>query len=314
MGVLASCLDSLRRQTFQDFRIIMVDNGSSDGSVELVNQSYPEVQVVRLGTNLGFARAVNEGIKRARSDYVALLNNDTVVETDWLSELVGFMERDPEVGFCASKVVSYHDPRIVDSCGDAYMRGGKAVRIGAGKPDSPFFQQPREVFGASAAASIYRQSALNETGLFDEDYFCYYEDVDLSCRMRLLGYSCFFVPSAVVQHIRGHTGGKVSNYTAFYGVRNCLWTVVKNVPDAPLRENWHRVLAALIRMTIYYIVHGAGTAALRGLRSGVREIPATLHKREQIQRNRRLSDDEWRRLVEASETLLKRITDPVVIS
>ncbi len=306
--VIVPCIKALKNQIYHDFEIIIVDNGSTDDSIRKVTKLYSDVQVVYLKYNMGFAKAVNEGILRANGEYIVLLNNDTIATNSWLDELVGFLERNPNVCFAVSKMLDYYNHQIIDSCGDAYLAGGKAVRIGNGKKDGLFFKQPYEVFGASAAASIYRRSSLIAVGLFDDDYFSYYEDVDISCRLRLSGYTCFFVPSAIIYHIRGHTGGKISKLVAFWVVRNCFITIIKDLPSAHMRHNWFKIATTLIRMISYYAIHGVGPAAFRGLVSGLICMPVTLHKRQTIQKARRITDVEWSNLIGASENIVHHIS------
>src|SRR5215210_9226871 len=208
---LSSCLGSLRQQSFEDFKTILVDNGSIDSSVEFVNHNFPEVRVLPLGENKGFSAAVNAGIRASHDEYVALLNNDSEVDTRWLEGLVEAADSYPEAGLFASKLVDFHDRRVLDGAGDALRLSGLPYRLGHGERDSGRFSRAGYVFGACAAAALYRREMLDEVGLFDEDFVSYCEDGDLSFRAQLAGYRCFYVPGAVVYHMgSASTGGKRS--------------------------------------------------------------------------------------------------------
>ncbi|MCP3676917.1 MAG: glycosyltransferase family 2 protein, partial [Deltaproteobacteria bacterium] len=174
---LKTCLDSLKNQTYTNHTIIVVDNGSTDGSVEFLDEFYPHVEVVRFPENRGFSAAVNGGIKRARGTYIALLNNDTEVDSRWLEELVKALERQPEVGFCASKMLNYYKRTIIDTIGDGFSRYGIAFKRGTRKKDAPRYKREEYLFGACAGASIYRKELFEDVGLFDEDFFAYLEDI-----------------------------------------------------------------------------------------------------------------------------------------
>jgi GT2 family glycosyltransferase len=224
------CLRSLRDQTYKDFEVVVVDNGSRDGSVEFVEGNFPEVKVLKLRSNRGFSAAVNAGIKFCHGDYIALLNSDTEADPEWLRELVAAFEDEPDVGFCASKVLFYDRRHTVNSAGDAVSVTGYAWNIGRGHPDGEMFDVRRYVFGASAAASIYCRKMLTEIGLFDEDYFAYFEDVDISFRAQLRGYRCLYVPGAVVYHKEGGASRRCGDLTVFYIERNSILNLLKNVP------------------------------------------------------------------------------------
>ncbi len=187
--------------------------------------------MVPLGENLGIAAAFNAGIEASTAEYVVLLNNDTEQDPGWLEALVRAAEDHPEAGFFASKLVDFHDRTMLDGAGDAMRLSGLPYRLGHGERDGGRFDTPCYVFGACAAAALYRRDMLDEVGLFDEDFVSYCEDGDLSFRAQLAGYRCFYVPDAVVYHMgSASTGGKRSPTATRLGTRNSFSLLVKNLP------------------------------------------------------------------------------------
>lgn len=245
---LKTSLNSLKGQTFKDFEIIVVDNGSTDGSIEFLQDNYPEVRIIRFSENRGFSAAVNAGIKEAKGEYIALLNNDAEVDPKWLEELVYALERYPEVGFCASKMVNYFNRSIIDTAGDGFSRYGIAFKRGSGKPDGPEYNKEEYVFGACGGAAIYRREVFDKIGLFDEDFFAYLEDVDLSFRAQLRGFKCLYVPTAIVYHMMGGTsGGKSYSVKRMAGkVANKLFVLIKDMPGTLILKNLFFIFFAFI--------------------------------------------------------------------
>ena len=290
MEFLKPCLGSLREQTFGDFTTVLVDNGSTDDSVDLVTKDFPEVEVVSLQENRGFSAAVNAGIRASDTELVVLLNNDTEQDPGWLGALARAAEEHPEAGFFASKLVDFHDHRALDGAGDALRRSGLPYRLGHGEKDRGQYDGPRYVFGACAAAAMYRRSMLGEIGLFDEDFFAYCEDGDLSFRAQLAGFWCLYVAGAVVYHVgSASTGGKRSPTATRLGTRNGLWLLVKNLP-APLVPAFlpFFVLGQLSRLVVT-TASGVWRAHLTGLVEAVRGLRPMLRKRRKIQGRRKVT-------------------------
>ncbi len=226
---LKTCFDSLYNQTFKNFEIILIDNGSEDGSVEFVKNDYSEVEIVALKENTGFSKAVNIGIKKARGIYIALLNNDTEAHPDWLRNLKSASKKYPQYYFFASKILCFDKRDTIDSAGDGIYINGRAYRRGHYQKDSPEFNKEQEVFGVCGAAAFYRKELFDKVGYFDEDFFAFYEDVDLNFRAQLAGFKCLYIPSAVVYHI-GHGSSKDNFWVAFLCRRNEIFTLIKNMP------------------------------------------------------------------------------------
>jgi GT2 family glycosyltransferase len=313
---LPVCLNSLRRQTFTGFKTVLVDSGSTDGSVEFVRQEFPEVKVIPLGENLGFSAAVNAGIRSSRTEYVVLLNNDTEQDSGWLAALVRAAEARPEAGFFASKLLDFHDRNVLDGAGDALRRSGLPYRIGHREVDRGQYDQPAYVFGACAAAALYRRSMLDEIGLFDEDFFAYCEDGDLSFRAQLAGYRCFYVPDAVVYHIGSvSTGGKRSATATRLGTQNGINLLVKNLPSSlALRFLPHFLAGQLMRLAVCAASWETFQAHLAGLAGAARMLPGMWRKRRGIQANRRVPPEYVRQLLRessrvANESVRRRLRD-----
>ena len=296
--LLPRCLGALRDQTRPADRVILVDNGSSDGSAELVRAGFPEVELVALDRNLGFAPANNEGVRRAADcDLVALLNTDAFAEPGWLELLVEAAERNPGYAAVASLMVRADDPARVDSAGDRYHVSGLAWQRGRFAPVERAAGRPGadEVFAACAGAALYRRGAWEEVGGFDESYFAYYEDNDLAFRLRLAGHGVWYEPRAVVRHVGSATAGSWSELSVYHGQRNMAWTWIRCMPWplAVAYLPWHLAArAALIRGAA---LNGRARAALRGELDGLRGLPRILRERRRVQAARRASIRDLRR-------------------
>ncbi len=315
---LKTCLGSLQKQTFEDFETVLVDNGSMDSSLELISHNFPEVEVVSMEENQGFSAAVNAGIRASNTGLVALLNNDTEQDAGWLEAFVKAADAHPEAGFFASKLVDFQDHRILDGASDALRQSGLPYRVGHGERDRGQYEKPGYVFGACAAAALYRRDMLEEIGLFDEDFFAYCEDGDLSFRAQLAGYRCLYVPEAVVYHIgSASTGGKRSPTATRLGTRNGLWLLVKNLPS-PLVPAFlpFFVLGQLSRLVVTG-ASGVWRAHLTGLVEAIRLLPLMLRKRREVQESRQVSIAYIRGLLRESSraariSLIRRLKDQLL--
>ncbi len=297
---LEVCLESLRRQSYRDFEIIVVDNGSTDGSVEFVRRAFPEVRLLGFERNKGFSAAANMGIRASGGDYVALLNNDTEADPGWLEELKKGLDSRGDVGFCASKVMFYDQRGVVNSAGDAMSVTAYPRCIGNREPDSEEFRRVREVFGASAAAALYRKRMLYHVGLFDEDYFAYYEDVDLSFRGQLAGYRCLYIPTAVVYHRGSATTGESSDFVLFHLERNVLFNMIKDMPLPILRRNIKAVIKFHLRRGLFLASRGRFIVWSVAKLSAVLYAAKMAGKRRRIHSTRRVSIDYLSSLLEDS--------------
>ena len=284
---LERCLPSLVAQTCQDFEIILVDNGSTDGSVAYIQANYPSVRLIQNAENLGFAAANNQGIALARGRLIVVLNNDTELDPRWLETLVAAAEAHPEMGAFASLVLFDSQRDTIDSAGITVSVLGHGFQNRLGTPVADEMEA-HEVFGVCAAAAMYRRELLDDVGLFDADYFIYYEDVDLAWRARLRGWRSVFVPPSVVYHVHSATVGRASPTKKKLLVRNRLWTVVKNYPFPAVLAFALPIAAFEMANLIISLLRG-DTAPLTGLRESLRGMRSALRKRATIQSRRMVS-------------------------
>ena len=281
-GHLKRCLDALAAQTYTNFDAIIVDNGSSDDSMARARRHDGRFSFIELSENMGFAAASNRGARGANADWIAMLNPDAFAEPDWLGALMAATVRHPDTVMFGSTQIMEADPGRLDGCGDAYFVGGLPWRGNHGLPITEIPDEG-EVFGPCAAAALYRTDAFVGVGGFDENFFCYCEDVDLAFRLRLRGEQCVQVADAVVHHVGSGISGRESNFTIFHGTRNRVWVLVKNVP-LPLLPI---VMAGHILATMYLIIRmirkPAFRAMLAGLRDAIVRIRPVLRRRRQVQ-------------------------------
>jgi GT2 family glycosyltransferase len=306
---LRACFQSLRAQRFRDFEVVLVDNGSRDDSLALTAVEFPEVRVLALPENVGFAPAVNRGIQSCRSPYVALLNNDTEVDPDWLGELVGALESNPRAASAAAKMRE-HDEGCRDrlyGLGQALTPDGTPHRIGGGEIDRGQWDGVREVFGACGGAALYRRTVLDEIGLLDEAFFAYLEDDDWAFRARLAGYHCVAVPSAVVYHVGSGTSGAGSPLVFRLGTRNRVRLLLKNYPASWLIRYLPAIVAAHARLVVASAMVGRLGPVLRGYAEALTQLPDTLQQRVQVQRLRRASDAALRSALAPSRVFVRPV-------
>lgn len=257
--LLGECLDSLMAQRFLDFEIILVDNGSHDGSVDFVREHYPAVRLIVLDENRGFSEGSNVGIRCATGRYVALLNNDTKADPGWLEQLVYAAEAAPAAGMWASKILSYANPRIIDNVGLLIYRDGLARGRGRLEYDDGRFDQAAEALLPSGCAALYRKAVLDEIGLFDEKFFAYADDVDLGLRARLAGWGCIYVPTARVYHKYSASSSSYSPFKVFLVERNRIWVLLKYYPIELILASPYYTVKRLLLQT-YGAVTGRGAS------------------------------------------------------
>jgi GT2 family glycosyltransferase len=284
---LDACLHAVAAQRGVDAETILVDNGSTDGTIEHVRATFPWVRVVSLPENRGFAGGNNAGVREARGPLVALLNNDAVPQEGWLRALVDGLDERAGFALVTSRIVYMHDPGIIDSAGDGWLRWGGAFKRHHGAPAS-VAGESGEVFGVCGAACLMPTAVFDELGGFDDDFFASHEDVDLSYRARLLGYRCRYVAGAVVRHHGSATFGQASASSVFHGQRNMEWVYLKNTPASLLV----RTVPGHIVYTAVAAVHFARIGRLgpfiRAKVASLAGLRGVMRKRRGIQRNRRV--------------------------
>jgi len=295
---LEGCLSAVFAQTFGEFEAILVDNGSTDGSVAWLKTHFPQVRLICNPHNAGFARANNQAIRSTDAELIATLNNDARVEPGWLAALVEAVDSDPTVGMVASKILFADQPDMIDSAGIALDPMGIAWNRLGGMPDSSAEAAvPTEVFGPCAAAALYRRAMLDQIGLFDEDFFAYLEDVDLAWRARLAGWRCLYAPAARVYHVHSATSVEGSPFKNRLLGRNKVWLIAKNYQPAG-RLLAHLPLIALYDLaTIFYALVARGNVhQLLGRVEGLAGLPRAWRKRRVVRGlDRRKCASPWHR-------------------
>jgi len=284
---LPTCLESLRRQTYPRVEVIVADNGSTDGSLELLARDYPEMQVLALGENRGFAGACNAGMQAAQGEHIVLLNNDTETDPRWLEKVAAAFERHPEAGIVASKMLLFDQRDTFHTAGDFYRVDGIPGNRGVWQRDVGQHDREEYVFNACGGSAAYRKATLEQVGLLDEDFFFSCEDVDLAWRAQLAGWRCVYAPRAVVYHKLSATGGGAT--ASFYDGRNFIYLLVKDYPGDLWRSHWRAILRAQLDITWEALRAWRGAAArarLRGQLAGLLGIPRVLRKRRAVQRSR----------------------------
>ncbi len=328
--LLERCLSSLARQRVS-CPVLVVDNGSTDSSREMLETRFPGVEVLALEENQGFARAVNRGILHCSSDFVALLNNDTEVDPGWVEAGLAAFDRNPSYWFLASRMMDYRQRNRIDSAGDGYDRTGMPFKRGRGDP-CELHSRSRPVLGASAGAAFYRRELFDRIGLFDETYYMYLEDVDLSLRAQLTGHPCLYVPEAVVYHIEAASDTSREDLVAnllgteeaphnFGPVAKPAETDSGEPPPLPVcysparvywitRNRWQLMVTHQLGRNLVQLAYGWGRSTafhalkagylgsfLRGLAAGMARTPQALIKRFRVRRHRVLSGRDICRLM-----------------
>ncbi|CAG0956438.1 glycosyltransferase family 2 protein [Geobacter sp.] len=289
--LLVDCIDSVLRQTYANYEIILVDNGSCDDSVSFVNHTYPSVKTVSLADNAGFTGGNIAGYRFSSGDYIVLLNNDARLTDQWLEHMVSAVESDPAVGFCSSKII-IDGTTLIDSAGDEFTSAFTGTKIGEYEDES-FHTQARQVPGACAAAVVYKREMLEDVGFLDPDFFLNHEDTDLNMRAWLAGWKCLFVPQAVVYHKVSASIVPMSDTAVYYFSRNNEWVWLKNVPLGLMLKSFpQRLIYEVSSFGFFCILAGRWRPYLRGKRDALAGIPAMLRKRSEVQRLRKLSTHE----------------------
>lgn len=267
---LRDCLDSLSKCSPADFETIVVDNGSSDGSIDMLKADYPSVKLIAFDTNTGFAKAVNAGIEAAGTEYVILLNNDTVVDPAFVSELEKAMDSSVRVFSASAKMIDMHHPDILDGTGDYYCALGWAYAYGKGK-NVAALDSERRIFSACGGAAIYRRKELVEIGCFDENHFAYLEDIDVGYRAKINGYRNIYAPKALVYHAgSGSSGSRYNTFKIELSSRNSVYLVLKNMPLLQLIINLPLLIIGFGIKAFFFILKGHGLTYIKGLGKGVK--------------------------------------------
>lgn len=320
---LPDCLDSLLDQYLKDFETIVVDNGSNDGSLELLQHSYSWVRVVSLATNTGFASGNNAGFAVSRGKYIVTLNNDTRVERDWLVELTAPVEARPEIGMVASRICSWDTPDQIDSlgvtvCRDGMSRGSRRLALFS----TLTLAKTEDILLPSACAALYRRKMIDETGFFDDDFFAYCEDTDLGLRGRMAGWQALLARDAVVYHRYSRSGGVFSPFKLYLVERNHFWVALKNFPLTMLMVlPFWTIVRYFVQAQLVLAASGVGadfrsgsqkdlsSAVSKGIIDMIRGLPVIIRKRRAASSMRRLSSGEAKALLCRYEISFRELLD-----
>ena len=303
------CLKAVKHQTVPFDRIVVVDNASNKSGQNIISEWNSQVEFHILAKNEGFAKANNIAFETIKDyDYFALVNPDAYLEKDWLQNMLLAAEHYQNVASFASCLVMANDRGRLDGCGDNYHMSGFVWREWHGRVLDNLLKKEKSVFSACAAAAFYRFDTFEAVGGFDEDYFCYLEDVDLGFRLKLLGYNCVLVPNAIAYHVgSATTGGKHSDFAVYHGHRNLVWTYVKNMPGFLfwVLLPFHLILNLV--SIILFVARGQGFVILKAKWDALKGVKAMWHKRKKIQASRVVSEkDIWREL---DKRILLRVSD-----
>ena len=327
--LLEECLTSVESQDYDNYRIIFVDNGSKDKSAEFVKEKLPKIDVISLDKNTGFAKGNNIGMHKAFEDleveYVAILNNDAMVKKNWLSEMIKVIAQDDKIGSVAPKIKKYFKRNIIDSIGNAIHLDGGGVSNYINEIDNGQFDNIKEIFGPSGCSCMYSRKMLEDVQMkddfFDNNFFAYFEDIDLNWRARLRGWKSFFAPNAVVYHKHSETTGLYSPFKAFHTNRNRYFVIIKNYPLFLLPKAIFYLFSGYFH-SAFSIAKNKGPSARLVEKSGiskavriiikgwidvVKYLPIMLKKRFYIMRNRKISNKEIKKVIERYKVDLKEI-------
>lgn len=289
---LARCLEALGEQTRKPDRILLIDNASMDGSLEGISTSWPDVEIFAQSENTGFAAANNFGIAKADNcEWVALLNPDAFADPDWLEHLIAATESFAEDSFFGSRMLCQGRRDRLDGTGDVYHASGVAWRRDHGFKVSKG-HAAGEIFSPCAAAALYKRQAILDAGGFDEDFFCYVEDVDLGFRLRLLGHRGRYIPEAIVEHVGWGTTTKNSEFSIYHGHRNLVWAYFKNMPGIlfwkflPLHLIWNFIFL------IVFSLRGQPGAIWKAKCDAIIGLPAVMEKRQQVQSKKNVVNEQ----------------------
>lgn len=291
--LLKDCLDSLQKQAFKGFEIIVVDNGSTDGSVEYINDKYPKVKVIKLDKNYGFSKAINTGVKASIGEYVFLLNNDTRVDKNCIKELINCIKKHSNLISVNCKLLNFYNPKLIDGVGVTINEVGQARSIGWNQKDVGQFKDKMYIFGATGGAALFKRKEFIKLGGFDENYFMYSEEVDFAFRAQYKGYKSIFCPKAIVFHKHKATSKKLPQKLEYWQFRNMTQTIIKDFPASLIFKNfrWLKIILVHLNTILYQIKNGFFWPPLLTEGWLIIHLPILFYKRYKIQTSKKVSDE-----------------------
>lgn len=305
---LEGCFESIRAQEYRNLEVILVDNGSSDGSAEMIRSSYPEVKIIESPENLGFAGGCNAGMHSSSGDFLLLLNNDARLEADFLDPLLGAFDEIERLGVVQPRIVLLDDPARLHQCGHFWTDSACLYYYGFGKSAGlPAYNSPFPVFACTGAAMLIKREVLEEVGLFDEDFWCYYEDIDFCHRAWLAGYECWYYPLATARHSIGATATRFDEGTVRYHfIKNWLASMLKNFEGRTLATSLPMFLLSNFLSLAFRFLQGDVSLVLpflRALRYDFARRRTIIDERKAVQSIRKVSDIEVFRRVKRNPRL-----------
>lgn len=293
---IGACLDSLEKQSLKP-HIVVVENGSVDKSKDIIKQ-HKAVEMLEFKDNAGFAGGVNRGLRPNldKYDYIALFNNDAIADKNWLRNLVETAEEHRDAGIVTGKLMR-SDKKHLDSTGDFYTMWGMPFPRGRNQLDQGQYDKPEYVFGASGGASLYRTKTLKEIGLFDEDFFAYFEDIDISMRAQIAGWKVYYTPKAEAYHYVGGTSSKMGDFARYHAIKNYYLTIKKNLPWQLGLIYSPFIILQSARLLLTSLIKNRNLVYFRSLGKVIELTPSTVKKRRQIQSNRKISIGQLNRLI-----------------
>ena len=289
---IAECLDSVYAQTYKNYEVILLDNHSSDQSLELIKEKYSVDKLIELDRNYGFAEANNKGLEAATGEYLALINNDTVLEKHWLEKAVSVFRNSPHknLGSVATKIIHYHQRNLIDSAGVEFYGLGACWDYKNLIQDDVRVNRRKQVFGACATAALYKKSVIEEIGFFDPEFFIYFEDTDLSFRLRLFGYDCIYEPEAVSYHYGARRRIRKNKLFIEKGRRNIEFLFIKNMQG---RLFFRYLLSHFLyegSLFFFYLSIGRGLSFIKAKIGVLNHLDCLLKKRKKLKQNLKKSN------------------------
>lgn len=291
--LLEDCLKSLQNQTSNNFEVILVDNNSTDNSISFVTENFPQVKIIRLNKNYGFARAINEGVKASSAEYVILLNNDTSVDKNWIKSLVECADKYKEIISVNSKLLNFYNRKIIDGVGILINEVGQARSIGWNEKDLGQYEKEEYIFGATGGASLFKRKEFLKLGGFNENYFMYSEEVDFAFRAQFAGFKSLYCPKALVFHKHKATSKKLPNHIEYWQFRNMTMTIIKDFPSFLLfkKYRWLKILLVNLNTVFYQLKKGYLWPPIAANFWILINLPKLLSERKSIQSNIKISEN-----------------------